>query len=69
MPRDEEHEHTRTGRSTMTVRVSRDSGRTWEAQIQYLLGAADLPNPVLWDSVSSYPACRCPRCRPDQPGA
>ncbi|ROQ81566.1 hypothetical protein EES39_12625 [Streptomyces sp. ADI92-24] len=42
----------------MTMRVSRDSGRTWEPQ-KTMRGTDDLP-PLL---TSAWPPCECHQCR------
>ncbi|AZK95349.1 hypothetical protein B7R87_16915 [Streptomyces tsukubensis] len=46
-------------RVLMTLRVSRDSGRTWGPHtVVHADAARDLPPEPL-----RFPPCRCPRCR------
>lgn len=45
-------------RVLMTLRVSRDSGRTW-GQVKEVLEDEDR---VILDSPCLFPACTCPRC-------
>jgi len=52
-------------RSLLSLRVSRDSGRTWSTKVTYRVGTLDLPEGGLWDGGTRYPPCRCPRCRPE----
>ncbi|QES58986.1 hypothetical protein DEJ51_15990 [Streptomyces venezuelae] len=42
----------------MSLRVSRDSGRTWSPSTRVLQGD---PFDIL-SNPSSYPPCECPRC-------
>lgn len=44
-------------RPLMTVRVSRDSGQTWEPE-QAVFTTDDLP-PLM---TTAWPPCQCPRC-------
>jgi hypothetical protein len=44
-------------RPLMTMRVSRDSGRTWEPE-RIVFGGDDLAPLV----TSAWPPCQCPRC-------
>ncbi|RZB17142.1 hypothetical protein StrepF001_20390 [Streptomyces sp. F001] len=46
-----------TDRPLMTMRVSRDSGRTWGSE-RAVFATDDLP-PLL---TSEWPPCQCPRC-------
>ena len=55
----------REPRSSLSLRVSRDSGRTWGTKVTYRAGTFDLPDDALWDMGTRYPPCRCPRCRPE----
>lgn len=41
----------------MTIRVSRDSGRTWTPKRTVVPDATKPP------ARSDYPPCRCPKCR------
>jgi len=43
----------------ITLRVSRDSGRTWGPKVTYLPSRKDAPI----DLAGRFPPCRCPRCR------
>ncbi|WP_326797435.1 hypothetical protein OG946_20110 [Streptomyces sp. NBC_01808] len=45
-------------RPLLTLRVSRDSGRTWGAEKRFY--DRDCTPPLL---NGVYPPCRCPRCR------
>lgn len=45
-------------RVLMTLRVSRDSGRTW-GQLTEVREDVDR---VILDNPGLFPACRCPRC-------
>ncbi|MFJ6725972.1 hypothetical protein ACIQPQ_13765 [Streptomyces sp. NPDC091281] len=42
----------------MTLRVSRDSGRTWGPVTE----VREVENPVILPDSTGYPACTCPRC-------
>lgn len=42
----------------MTLRVSRDSGRTWGSLTEVRVG----DNPVLPDNPGGFPPCACTRC-------
>ncbi|WP_326809615.1 hypothetical protein OHB04_22915 [Streptomyces sp. NBC_01775] len=43
--------------SAMTLRISRDTGRTWDERTV----RTTKPPPLGWSM--RYPPCRCPRCR------
>lgn len=45
-------------RPSLTIRISRDSGRTWD---QTSVVHAVHPLPVMADPMR-FPPCRCPRC-------
>lgn len=46
-----------TGRVSMTVRVSRDSGRTWGAQVAYPSNRSEKPpSPAV---SATWPPCEC----------
>lgn len=45
-------------RVLMTLRVSRDSGRTWGQ----LTEVWEVENPVIPDNPIGFPPCTCPRC-------
>ncbi|WP_328831327.1 hypothetical protein OHT77_28795 [Streptomyces sp. NBC_00252] len=45
-------------RPLMTMRISRDSGRSWEPERAVFDGDVDLA-PL---ATSEWPPCRCPRC-------
>ncbi|MEV6589401.1 hypothetical protein [Streptomyces acidicola] len=45
-------------RVLMTLRVSRDSGRTWGQVTEVREGE----NPVILDNPGGFPPCTCPRC-------
>lgn len=42
----------------LTLRVSRDSGRTWGPTVTYQPSRKDTP----FDLVGRFPPCQCPRC-------
>ncbi|GAA2603579.1 hypothetical protein GCM10009863_16440 [Streptomyces axinellae] len=46
--------------TTMTLRVSRDSGRTWSRRLVVREDADKPPRPV--SRPLEYPPCACPRC-------
>ena len=48
----------------MTIRVSRDGGRTWSPTRRFLAGTA--PPPL---SSMAWPPCACARCRAEADGA
>lgn len=43
----------------MSLSVSRDSGKTWSATVEYTLDLLRLPL-----ASSTWPPCQCPRCIP-----
>lgn len=45
-------------RVAMTLRVSRDSGRTWGLRTEVRIGTG----PVVPVSLCAFPPCACPRC-------
>lgn len=45
-------------RVLMTLRVSRDSGRTWSRVTE----VQEDKNPVFLDNPGRFPPCTCPRC-------
>lgn len=45
-------------RVLMTLRVSRDSGRTWGQVTE----VQEEENPVILDNPGRFPPCTCPRC-------
>lgn len=45
-------------RILMTLRVSRDSGRTWGRVTE----VREVEEPVFLDNPGLFPACMCPRC-------
>jgi len=45
-------------RVLMTLRVSRDSGRTWGQVTE----VREDENPLILDNPISFPPCTCPRC-------
>lgn len=49
---------------TMTVRVSRDDGRTFGRQVVCSTGTGSKPNPM---ATAVWPPCRCPLCESDSP--
>ncbi|MET7640151.1 sialidase family protein [Streptomyces sp. NPDC005438] len=61
-----EGEEERPGDHRMTLRISRDGGRTWSGP-RYVVST----DPPLEFSPGSFPPCRCPRCTtqrtPDTP--
>lgn len=50
-------------RVLMTLRVSRDSGRTWSQAMQ----VREDENPLLRDNPGGFPPCTCPRCTGGEP--
>lgn len=54
---DEEKENGLIGAS-MTLRVSRDGGRTWGPEVTYRPSRKDAPI----DLAGRFPPCQCPRC-------
>ncbi|WP_455353048.1 hypothetical protein [Streptomyces sp. SYSU K217416] len=50
-------------RVLMTLRVSRDSGRTWGQATE----VREEENPVFLDNPGGFPPCTCPRCTGSQP--
>lgn len=50
-----------TGRVSMTVRVSRDSGRTWGAQVAY--PGSRNEKPLSPAASAAWPPCECPKHR------
>lgn len=42
----------------LTLRVSRDSGRTWGPTVTYQPSRKDTP----FDLAGRFPPCQCPRC-------
>ncbi|MPY53090.1 hypothetical protein FPZ41_32820 [Streptomyces sp. K1PN6] len=42
----------------ITLRVSRDGGRTWGPRVTYLPSRKDAPI----ESAGRFPPCECPRC-------
>ncbi len=42
----------------LTLRVSRDSGRTWGPTVTYQPSRTDTP----FDLAGRFPPCQCPRC-------
>jgi hypothetical protein len=42
----------------LTLRVSRDGGRTWGPTVTYQPSRKDTP----FDLAGRFPPCRCPRC-------
>lgn len=44
----------------MTIRISRDNGRTWGPVREYREAECPLPFPF---SLSAWPPCQCPRHR------
>lgn len=53
-------------RTVMTLRVSRDSGRTWtdKTQVSSAGRPAAIANASIWPP-RRWPPCSCPRCLPD----
>jgi hypothetical protein len=43
----------------ITLRVSRDGGRTWGPRVTYQPSRDEIP----YDIVGRFPPCACPRCR------
>ncbi|WP_405838994.1 hypothetical protein OG528_15095 [Streptomyces platensis] len=50
-------------RVLMTLRVSRDSGRTWGP----VTNVREDENPVIADNPGGLPPCACPRCTGREP--
>lgn len=50
-------------RVLMTLRVSRDSGRTWGQMTE----VQEDENPVTLDNPGHFPPCTCPRCTDHSP--
>lgn len=50
-------------RVLMTLRVSRDSGRTWGQVTE----VREVDNPVILDNPIDFPPCTCPRCTDHSP--
>ncbi|GAA2616651.1 hypothetical protein GCM10009863_33020 [Streptomyces axinellae] len=48
----------------MTIRVSRDSGRTWSRKRTVREGEETRPAPL--SRPMEYPPCACPRCRKER---
>lgn len=52
-------------RLLMTLRVSRDSGRTWGQVTE----VREVENPVILNNPMGFPTCTCPRCTGRSPHA
>ncbi|MFI1161607.1 hypothetical protein [Streptomyces sioyaensis] len=50
-------------RVLMTLKVSRDSGRTWGPVTK----VREDENPVILDNPGGFPPCTCPRCTGRKP--
>lgn len=50
-------------RVRMTLRVSRDSGRTWSPVTE----VREDENPAILDNPGGFPTCACPRCTGRKP--